>query len=240
MPTKEDLILEKRRYGLDQTVSTFELEQLKQQMPIQKIIGYIEMADVNIDLSYNVLIPRYETEELIYWVKEEIHKINKKDFKILDLCTGSGFIGLALKKNFPHFEVTLSDISSQAIKQTKLNAQRNNLDVMIIQSNLFENLKTNNYDLIVANPPYLQSSEILSDSVLNFEPSSALFAPDDGFYFYKEIIKEAPKYLKNGHGLLFFEINPFHLEIWKKLSQKLDIEIQNDISNKPRMVKIRF
>ncbi|SYV97469.1 protoporphyrinogen oxidase, partial [Mycoplasmopsis edwardii] len=99
MPTKEDLLLEKRRYGLPQTISFFEEKQLEKGTPVQKIIGYIEMQDVVIDVTHNVLIPRYETEELIIKVNND--NKGKTNLKVLDLCTGSGFIGLALKKANP-------------------------------------------------------------------------------------------------------------------------------------------
>jgi release factor glutamine methyltransferase len=96
MPTIDDLILEKKRYGLEQKISNCEKRKLKQGMPVQKIIGYIEMSDVTIKLNKKVLIPRYETEELVELAKEVISK--NKYTKILDMCSGSGYIGLAIKK----------------------------------------------------------------------------------------------------------------------------------------------
>ncbi|ATO30845.1 protein-(glutamine-N5) methyltransferase, release factor-specific [Mycoplasmopsis bovirhinis] len=237
MPSIKDLLLEKRRYGLEQTISSFESELLKQGMPVQKIIGYIEMANVKIDLSQKVLIPRYETEELILKVLKD-NQINKS-LNVLDLCSGSGFIGLALKKAMPLWILTLADISFEAIKQAKINARQNNLDVNITQSNLFENLSNQKFDLIISNPPYLSINEKLDKSVLDFEPHEALFAPDQGLMFYKEIIKKAKDYL-NPNGLIYFEINPLHYDWWLNLTKNYKIEILKDISQRPRIVKFKY
>ncbi|WP_036451900.1 peptide chain release factor N(5)-glutamine methyltransferase [Mycoplasma buteonis] len=236
MPTKSELLREKRRYGLDETVSFSELEKLNSGMPVQKIIGYIEMADVKIDLTEKVLIPRYETEELIYWVIEDLK--NKAAMNILDLCAGSGFIGIALKKAMNHHQLTLSDIDKTAIKQALYNAKLNKVDVNIIESDLFNNLHKNSFDVIVSNPPYIKESEILSNSVLDFEPHHALFAKNDGLEFYEKILLEAKKYLKNAVGIIYFEINALDEKYWINLQEKYDLEIRKDIAGLPRMVKI--
>ncbi|WP_426460901.1 peptide chain release factor N(5)-glutamine methyltransferase [Mycoplasma hafezii] len=238
MPTKADLLREKRRYGLEEAVSFFEEQQLQKGTPVQKIIGYIEMADVRIYVNEKVLIPRYETEELIYWVKEDLK--NTKELEILDLCCGSGFIGLGLKKALPQNNLTLSDIDPNAIKQTLENQKYNNLDVKVVQSDLFSNLTPNSFDVIVSNPPYIKPYEILDDSVLNFEPHHALYAPNNGLYFYETILKQAPKYLKNQKGIVYFEINALDLQYWEQLQTIYKIEIRKDIANLPRMVKIVF
>ncbi|QKT05706.1 peptide chain release factor N(5)-glutamine methyltransferase [Mycoplasma sp. OR1901] len=237
MPTREDLLLEKRRYGLKEEISSFELEQLNSGMPVQKIMGYIEMANIKIDLRHNVLIPRYETEELIYLANHEILKNNFNS--VLDLCSGSGFIGLGIKKRHPNTFVTLADISKEAIQSEQLNSKINNLEVTIVQSDLFESIQ-GKFDIIVSNPPYIGENEILSNSVLNFEPHNALFADDNGLYFYKKIIEQAPKYL-NENGMLIFEINPLHIDYWNSIKNNFKLlEISKDISNKNRFVKIIF
>ncbi|MEA4134232.1 peptide chain release factor N(5)-glutamine methyltransferase [Mycoplasma sp. 2704] len=235
MPTREDLLLEKRRYGLEQTVSSFELEQLQKGMPVQKIMGYVELADVTIDVSKKVLIPRYETEELVILVNSENKKQN---LDVLDLCTGSGFIAIALKKANPTWNITASDIDSEAIEQTKINAQKNDVTINIIQSDMFENINQK-FDLIVSNPPYIQETEILDKSVTDWEPLHALYAKDDGFYFYDLIINNAENYLKPG-GKIYFEINPFHIKYWEKLQEKYKITIHKDMSSKNRFAVIEF
>ncbi|MCU4706537.1 peptide chain release factor N(5)-glutamine methyltransferase [Mycoplasma sp. CSL7503-lung] len=237
MPSKEDLLLEKRRYGLKEEISSFELEQLNIGMPVQKIMGYIEMADIKIDIRHNVLIPRYETEELIYLAFQEIKQNGFKS--VLDLCSGSGFIGLAIKNKYKDISVTLSDISDEAIKSQELNSNINNLKVNILQSDLFENIR-GKFDIIVSNPPYIGKDEKLNISVLDFEPHNALFAEDNGLFFYKKIIELAPKYL-NKNGVLLFEINPLHTEYWNSIKNKFKLlEITKDLSNKNRFVKIIF
>ncbi|WP_025755682.1 peptide chain release factor N(5)-glutamine methyltransferase [Mycoplasmopsis cricetuli] len=237
MPTKEDLLLEKRRYHLPQKISINELKLLKQGMPVQKIIGYVDLANVRIDVNYNVLIPRYETEELIFLVNTYLSK-NQKSFKLLDLCCGSGIIAIALKKMNLNLDVTASDIDLEAIKATTYNAKLNNINIKIKQSDLFKNINSK-FDIIVSNPPYLGKNEILSDSILKFEPHHALFANNNGFEFYEKILLQASNYLTE-NGVIFFEINPLHIEKWKKLQKKINIQIIKDINSKDRFAVVKF
>ena len=223
----KNLILEKRRYGIKEKVNFFEKKQLKKDKPIQKIIGYIEMANVRIDLSKKVLIPRYETEELIYHAIEFIKKNNYKS--VLDLCCGSGFIGIALKKEFDNIDIWQSDIDKNAIKQTKKNLKINNVKNKIIKSNMFEKIKNKKFDLLISNPPYLTKNEILFKSVLNFEPHHALFADNNGMFFY-EIIEEKLSEILNKDGLVILEINPINVDWFKKRNYF----IIKDINNKER------
>ncbi|MFV8459111.1 peptide chain release factor N(5)-glutamine methyltransferase [Mycoplasma sp. CR] len=236
MPTKADLLLEKRRYGLPQTVSSFELELLEQGMPVQKIMGYVDMHDVRINVNHKVLIPRYETEELILLV-EQAYK-NVKNLQVLDLCTGSGFIAIALKKANLTWSLTASDIDPEAIAQSTENALNNQVDIKIIQSDLFNNI-TQKFDVIVSNPPYIQESEQLDASVINFEPLHALYAPQDGFFFYETIIEQGQNYLNPG-GKIFFEINPFHKQYWDQLKNQYQIEIHKDMAGKDRFAIVSF
>ena len=224
MDRKSILLNEKRKYDLPETISEDELKLLDKGVPIQKIIGYIQFDKVIININRNVLIPRYETEEVII----EALKYIKQDSNVLDLCTGSGFIGLTIKEK-TNANVTMSDISDEAILQSKENAKLNKLDVKIIQSDLFENID-DKFDVIVSNPPYIREDEILPESVQNFEPSNALFGGQDGNDFYKEILKQAPNYLKS-NGTLIFEIGKDNVEFMKQN----DFEILNDINNLPRI-----
>ncbi|WP_029608519.1 peptide chain release factor N(5)-glutamine methyltransferase [Mycoplasma simbae] len=234
MPTVEELIQEKRRYGLDLTVSEDELNKLKQGMPIQYIMGYVEFLNTRINLNHKVLIPRYETEEMVDLILNKYAQ-NNTNFSVLDLCCGSGFIGLALKKNMPNIQVTLSDIDPEALQQTRENALINfgNADVVkIIQSDLFANIDQK-FDLIVTNPPYLDEDILLpNDKDLMFEPQHALYASEQGWYFYRKILEQYKDFLKPG-GKIIFEINPLHFEKWNEVEGATILE---DINRKKRFV----
>ncbi|EFF41537.1 peptide chain release factor N(5)-glutamine methyltransferase [Mycoplasmopsis alligatoris] len=234
MSSISQLIKEKRRYGLKQTVSFFEIKQIAKRVPIQKIIGYVEYANVKINLNHKVLIPRYETEELVYLILSR----HKENIDILDLCSGSGFIGIALKKNQKCFNITLADIDNEAILQSQENSILNDAKVEIIQSDLFKNINKR-FDIIVSNPPYLMKNEEISKSVLDYEPHHALYASDQGLYFYKKIINSAKDYL-NKNGKIYFEINPLHILYWEKLSLQINLEIINDINGLARFVVIHY
>lgn len=225
----EILLLEKRRYNLKETISFREKYKLWRDYPIQKIIGYIEMANVKIKVNKKVLIPRYETEELILLAIKLI-KENGKYHNILDLCCGSGFIGIALKKAFPSLNIIQSDISNAAIKQTLINLKINNLKNNVIKSNMFHNIYQK-FDVIISNPPYLLENDKknMTKSVLKYEPQKALFAQEDGMFFYYQIEKNLSKYL-NKNGLIILEINPVNYKWF--IDNKY--HVINDINNKKR------
>lgn len=226
---RELLIAEKRKYGLDEVITKKEEKLLAKNFPIQKIIGYIEFEDVRINVDRNVLIPRYETQEVVHKALEYI----KPGMRILDLCCGSGYIGLTIKKKMPDVEVVMSDISKHAVKQTKSNARLNKLDVDVIQSDLLRGL-VRLFDVIVCNPPYIPSKykDTLDSSVLEHEPNKALFAGKDGNDFYKRILtdKEAFRHLKPG-GYIVFELSLDNVEFLESKGFK----IFNDINGKPRI-----
>ncbi|MGY6172580.1 peptide chain release factor N(5)-glutamine methyltransferase [Candidatus Mycoplasma pogonae] len=225
------LLKEKQRYNLPLEVSQQELKLLAKDTPVQKIIGYIEMQNVVINLQHQVLIPRYETEEVILKALEYI----RPGAEVLDLCCGSGFIGLALAKNSLASKVILSDIDPEAIAQSQYNADLNYLNVEIIHSDLFANINQK-FDVIVSNPPYIPNGIKLSASVLNFEPHHALFASENGNYFYQKIISQANQYLKPG-GLIIFEISHWNLAFFKNIS---NCQIFKDINDKPRIAVVSY
>lgn len=230
------LLDEKRKYGLPQTISKKEYNLLKKNVPIQKIIGYIEMANVKIELTKKVLIPRYETEELIFHAIDLIKK--NKYVNVLDLCCGSGFIGIAIKKNLPNTNVYLSDINRNAIKQSKMNAKINDVNVNIIKSNMFNRLpKDIKFDLIISNPPYLLKKErqYMSSSVLKYEPKRALFAKKNGMFFYN-IIEEHLNQVIAKNGSIILEINP----ISHKWFESNNYELIKDINKKIRFALKRI
>ena len=221
---KELLLREKRRHGLPEIINKKEEELLKINVPIQKIMGFINFDDVRINVNRNVLIPRYETEEVM---KESLKYITK-DSKILDLCTGSGYIGLSIKKK-TNAHVIMSDISDESIIQSKENANLNNLKVDIIKSNMFENINEK-FDLIISNPPYIPQKTLLKNNVLKYEPHNALFGGIDGNDFYKIIVKNMNKFLKP-NGIVILEISQDNTNFLIKNKFK----IKKDINNKERI-----
>ncbi|WP_268809122.1 peptide chain release factor N(5)-glutamine methyltransferase [Mycoplasmopsis columbinasalis] len=239
--SKELLLKEKAKYDLPLTVSQRELKLLAQNKPIQHIIGFIDYTDVKIKVNQNVLIPRYETEELIYLASEIIRSIpHIKQPKILDLCTGSGFIGFSLKKKFPQAQVVMTDISKKALKIARYNARKNFgksfRQIKILHRNLFHRIK-GNFDLIIANPPYLDKNDVtVEESVRNNEPLIALFAAKKGWDIYEKILANSKKYFSNNpYAKLLMEINPLHSNKWQQI---IDCKIIKDINGKNRFVKL--
>ncbi len=184
-----------------------DLERIKNSEPINYIIGWQNFLDCKIDLSLKPLIPRVETE---YWVNEAIQTINnQQELKILDLCCGSGCIGIAILKHILYSTVTFSDISTNAISQTKINLEINQIPAnkyKIIESNLFDNINEK-FDYIFTNPPYVSKNDVIPDS-LKFEPELALFADNNGMEAIENILENFDKFLKpNGHLYLEFGVN---------------------------------
>ena len=178
------------------------IEKLKKNFPIQYITNYQEFMKLKLYVDENFLIPRDDTEIL---VQEVLDKSNSKD-KILDLCTGSGAIGVSIKKYKSDAKVYASDISLNALNVAKKNAEINNVDIIFLNSNLFENIKEYNFDIIVSNPPYISKKEMAElELQVKKEPEIALYGGIDGLDFYKKIISEAKKYLKI-NGFLMVEI----------------------------------
>lgn len=177
---------------------------LEKDYPVQYIIGYVDFYGLKINVNEFTLIPRYETEYLIELTLKEIKKMNLANPKILDLCTGSGAIGLTLKSLLPSSEVTLSDISKDALMVANKNKNELNLDVNIIESDLFKNIP-GKFDVIISNPPYVMTNEILPKDVL-YEPHLALYSGPKGIDHIEEIFKNIKSHLNNKY-LIALEIN---------------------------------
>ena len=177
---------------------------LEKDYPVQYIIGYVDFYGLKINVNEFTLIPRYETEYLIELTLKEIKKMNLDNPKILDLCTGSGAIGLTLKSLLPSSEVTLSDISKDALMVANKNKNELNLDVNIIESDLFKNIQ-GKFDVIISNPPYVMTNETLPKDVL-YEPHLALYSGPKGIDHIEEIFKNIKSHLNNKY-LIALEIN---------------------------------
>ncbi|RMA77460.1 release factor glutamine methyltransferase [Metamycoplasma subdolum] len=225
MIEKEVLLREKRRYDLEPYITRKELRQLKRDVPVQKIIGFQVMQNVYLDLRYNVLIPRYETEEVILVA---YHFIDEGS-RVLDLGCGSGFIGLAIRKN-KRAIVEMVDSANAAIKQSILNAKYNELDVKIYKSNWFSNVE-GKFNVIISNPPYLDKNKEYPVS-LKYEPKRALFGKQSAISEYEKILKNAKNYLYD-EGILIFEID-FNSAKYIKDNYP-NATILNDINGKERI-----
>ena len=176
------------------------LKQREQRVPLQYLMGECEFMGYDFYVDERVLIPRQDTETLV----EEALKVVKPGMKVLDLCTGSGCIIVSIVHNIPEVEGTATDISKQALLVAKENAKLNQVSVTFERSDLFDNV-TGTYDVIVSNPPYIRTGEVvkLMPEVQEFEPMEALDGKEDGLYFYRKIIKECKAYLKPGGHILF-------------------------------------
>ena len=182
------------------------IEKLIKKFPLQHITHQQEFMKMTFYVDENVLIPRPDTEILVEEVIQIAKKINAK--KILDMCTGSGAIAVSLAKYIPDSRITAVDISSKALNIAKKNAKSNQVEnqITFVESNLFENLPKEKYDIIVSNPPYIKNEEIKTlDKEVQKEPKLALDGGIDGLDFYRAIIKQDYEYLKF-NGYLCFEI----------------------------------
>ena len=212
---------------------------IKEDVPLSHLVGFEYFYDRKFKVTKDVLSPRMETEELIYKVIEYIKANNKNNLKILDLCTGSGIIAITLKKELDQIsiDVVASDISEEAIEVAKENAQYHDTDVRFIQSDIFNNID-DKFDIIVSNPPYIDRKDevTMKENVLNYDPHLALFAEEEGMYFYRKIIEQAKDYLKE-NGVMFFEIGYDQKDKIIKLSKKNGYlaQVYKDINNRDRM-----
>lgn len=203
-------------------------------IPLQYIIGVQEFMGHVFEVNKNVLIPRQDTETLV----EEILKVCKNK-SVLDMCTGSGCIIISLAKLGGITEAVGVDISEDALKVAKRNAQNLKVEVKYIKSNLFHKVQ-GSYDIIVSNPPYIPTEEIenLMPEVKDHEPILALDGNQDGLDFYRKIAECAPKYL-NKDGYIFLEIGHDQGLAVKEMFQTqgfYDIEIKKDLSGLDRVV----
>ena len=189
----------------DQFISL--LERRKRGEPLQQIIGYVEFLNCIIEINRDVLVPRQETELLTDFVIEKIKKTSYQNKILVDLCTGSGCIAIALKKALPLLNVLAIDISEKALDIAKKNALKNKVVVEFLQGDFLEPLEGQRVDFIVSNPPYISEEEYhtLDDSVRLFEPKVALVGGASGLQFYEKMAALLPLYL-NPRSSVFLEI----------------------------------
>ena len=216
---------------------------IKEDAPLSHLVGFEYFYDRKFKVTSDVLSPRMETEELIYKVIEYVKKSEKNNLKILDLCTGSGVIAITLKKELEDYpvEIIASDVSVAALNIAKENADTNKAEVSFIQSDIFENIK-DKFDIIVSNPPYIDYKDrtTMQDNVLNYDPHLALFAEEEGMYFYRRIIEEAKEHLTQD-GVIFFEIGYDQREKIIELSRlnNYNAKVYKDINCRDRLAFIK-
>ena len=214
--------------------------------PLNYVLGYTYFYGYKFIVNKDVLIPRYETEELVGLILSKYDEFYKdRVINICDVGTGSGAIAIALKKEEDKLNVYASDISKEALEVAKLNAKNNDAEVKFLCGSMLEPYIENNIkvDILVSNPPYIKTVENIESSVYDFEPHVALFGGEDGLKFYREIFGNASKIL-DPKGMMFFEMG-YDLgtalsDLAKANFPDAQVEIFKDINNKDRMLMIKM
>ena len=227
-----------KKYLKDKTLDEG-IELLNKGIPVQYIVGNVDFYGYNFKVNENVLIPRFETEELVEKTIKYINKYLDKKVNILDLGTGSGCIAITLKKELD-CNVDAVDISPKALEIAELNAKNNNVDITFYEGDMLSPINKK-YDVIISNPPYIAYNEEIMEIVKNNEPHTALYAEDNGLKYYKDIISNANKYLKE-KSIIAFEIGEKQgkliLEYAKNYFKDSIITIEKDMQNRDRFVFI--
>lgn len=231
-----------KEHSKDNIISKEEvIKRLEKGEPIQYILGEVNFYGYPIKVSRHVLIPRFETELL---VEKTLNKINKyfknENIDILDMGTGSGCIAISLKHNLPSSNIFALDISKEALSIAKKNALDNKTNITFIESDM-TTYKDKLYDVIISNPPYISYEEPIMDLVKNNEPHLALYAKDNGLYFYKKIIDNI-KYITKDKYLICFEIgyneSTAIVDYAKSKLTNINIYVEKDYSLKERFIFI--
>ena len=208
-------------------------------LPVQYIVGEVDFYGNIFKVNKNVLIPRFETEQLIELTMEYISDKFDGVVDILDIGTGSGCIAITLKKNI-NCNVDAVDISSDALKVAEYNKKLNDVDINLFKSDMLSNV-SKKYDVIISNPPYIGREEDIQGIVEKNEPHIALYADNDGLYYYEEILKNCKKNLKDNF-IIAFEIGKSQGKLVKNLALKyldnIDVFIKKDLNYLDRFVII--
>ena len=220
------------------------MERIMNNEPMNYVLGYSYFYGYRFIVNDGVLIPRPETEELVGLILSKYDEyFNGKSIDLCDVGTGSGAIAIALKKEEEKLNVYASDISEDALKVARLNAQNNDAQVEFFQGSMLEPFieRDIKVDILVSNPPYIKTVETIEASVYDYEPHVALFGGEDGLKFYREILENAHKVLKP-KGFIFFEMG-YDLKdslsaLAKEYYPESRIEVYKDINGKDRMMMI--
>ena len=214
--------------------------------PMNYVLGYSYFFGYRMLVNKDVLIPRYETEELVGYILSNYDEyFPKQKIDVCDVGTGSGAIAISLKKEENNLNVFASDISFEALDMAKKNAELNDADVKFMQGSMLDPYINNNIkvDILVSNPPYIKNDEVMETSVVDYEPHVALFGGDDGLKFYRMIFEDAHKILKE-KALMFFEMGYDQKEnltaLAKQYFPNATINVKKDINGKDRMLMIKL
>lgn len=204
--SKTELVMQYRNVMPVSELKQFErdFEQFVKGLPMQQIIGHEWFYNRKFKVTEDTLIPRPETEE---WLEQVLTELPQDPLTVVDIGTGTGIIGLTMKLERPADHVTITDISKEALDIAKENAQVLGAEVTAELGDLFDPLVGKKFDVIISNPPYISEEEIniMDQSVLDYEPKSALFADEDGLAIYKRMAESIEKYLKP-NGRIYLEI----------------------------------
>ena len=243
-----NLYLEKDNEARKSIVDKYEsgVKRLIEGEPLNYVLGYSYFYGYRLKVDEAVLIPRFETEELVGRVLSGYDEYFKdQKINLADVGTGSGAIAIALKKEEDNLNVYASDISKEALEVAILNAQNNQADIRFFEGSMLKPLIENNIklDILVSNPPYIRNDEVVEHSVRDYEPNVALFGGDDGLKFYRMIFEDAHKVLKE-RSMMFFEMGYDQKENLTALAREFfpsaDINVYKDINNKDRMRVIKL
>lgn len=211
-----------------------QIEKVKKGYPVQYLIGNVDFLNTNILVNGQVLIPRFETEYLVEKVLKKVEKYKENNFSCIDICTGSGCIAIGIAKN-TNFKVEGIDISKEALQVARKNAKRNHVTIEWKQIDILKNTILPSYDIIIANPPYIDKEEEV-DPTTQYEPQMALFAGEHGLIFYKKIIEQIQKKPK----LIAFEIGEKQgakiIEMLRIAFPTAKITIEQDLCGKDRYI----
>ena len=213
------------------------IKRLENGEPVQYIVGDVDFYGNIIKVDKRVLIPRFETEGLC---EIALSYLSNTNLDVVDLGTGSGCIAITLKKKLPNINMDAVDISNDALELAKENANLNNVDIDFYNGNMLEPLNKK-YDCIISNPPYIAHDEEVMEIVKNNEPNNALYADNNGLYFYEEILRNCKDYLKDKY-YIFFEIGYSQGSSIKEIALKYlacEVEIKKDLQGFDRYVIIK-
>lgn len=243
MSFSDESLIRRDKYANDQSVDiSSDLARVQAGEPLAYVIGWIPFLGLRIHLDSHPLIPRPETE---WWTEELLthlaEQFDDTPFRLLDLCAGSGAIGLAVLARFPHAQVSFGEVDAAHTEQIAKNITLNNLDASradIRTGDLFAPFTDTTFDIIVSNPPYIPESRTLDASVTNHEPALALFAGPDGLSLITRIATDALAHLRRP-GELWIECDSTHTEKVRTLLEThgaTEAVVRTDMYGRPRMV----